>query len=45
MTGAIRFGLDVPLPLVSKRLALYGNDVNLDELLRESVKTVADAER
>ena len=35
LLGCSRFGIDVPFPFVVKRLALYGNDVNLEELIRD----------
>ena len=37
-SGCNRFGLDSPVPIITKRLALYGNEENIDKQLENAAK-------
>jgi len=39
LAGASRFGIDSPLPIVAKRLALYGNEMSMNEAMREAFES------
>lgn len=34
LAGCNRFGLDNPCPIITKRIALYGNEEELEEIIR-----------
>ena len=37
IAGCNRFGIDNPSPIVTKRLSLYGNDEDIDEIMKREM--------
>lgn len=45
LKGVGRFGIDSPYPCISKKLYLYGNEINVAELIRDKVTTLEEAQQ
>ena len=45
LKGVSRFGIDSPYPWVSKKLYLYGNEINIAEILKEKITTLEEAQQ
>ena len=45
LKGIGRFGIDSPLPSISKTLFLYGNEINIGELLNEKINSLEEAQQ
>lgn len=42
VAGCSRFGLDNPTPIITKRLAIYGNEENIDKMVERCSKHYND---
>jgi hypothetical protein len=40
-----RFGIDSPFPSIAKKLYLYGNEINVAEVIKEKVNSFEDAQK
>lgn len=45
LKGVGRFGIDSPYPSVAKKLYLYGNEINIKEIIRDKVNTLEEAQQ
>ena len=45
LKGASRFGIDSPYPWISKKLYLYGNEINLAEMLKDKITNLEEAQQ
>ena len=37
IAGCNRFGIDNPFPIITKRLSLYGNDEDVEEMIKSQL--------
>ena len=39
LSGCHRFGLDSPAPTINKRISLYGNDEDFEDIVKRQLET------
>lgn len=45
LKGVSKFGIDSPFPCIAKKIYLYGNEINLAEIIKEKVSSFEDAQQ